>query len=107
MESERPQWIVNLAADSHVDRSIDAPADFARTNVLGTFELLEASLAYWKRLPSEAARAFRFLQVSTDEVFGSLGPTGYFTERTPYGPNSPYAASKASPDHLVRAMHVT
>jgi len=107
LERERPRWIINFAAESHVDRSIDAPSEFVRTNVVGAFELIEAALAYWRRLPREAARGFRFHQVSTDEVFGSLGPTGCFTERTPYAPSSPYAASKAAADHFVRAMNVT
>jgi dTDP-glucose 4,6-dehydratase len=103
----QPDGLINFAAESHVDRSIDDPRQFLNTNVLGTFELLQASLDYWKCLESEAARSFRFLQVSTDEVFGSLGSTGAFTENTPYAPNSPYAASKASADHFVRAVHKT
>ena len=107
LEAERPQSIVNFAAESHVDRSIDEPGAFVRTNVLGTFELLQCALAYWKRLEPELGRTFRVVHVSTDEVFGSLGPTGLFSERTPYAPNSPYAASKASADHFVRAMHAT
>ncbi len=107
LEQYRPAGVINFAAESHVDRSIDDPRQFLTTNVLGAFELLQASLDYWKGLEPEAARSFRFLQVSTDEVFGSLGPTGAFTEQTPYAPNSPYAASKAAADHFVRAMHTT
>jgi dTDP-glucose 4,6-dehydratase len=106
-EAHQPMGVVNFAAESHVDRSIDQPAEFVRTNVLGTFELIQESLAHWKRLNAGEAREFRFLHVSTDEVFGSLGPTGTFSERTPYAPNSPYAASKASADHFVRASHMT
>ncbi|MEO8500456.1 MAG: dTDP-glucose 4,6-dehydratase, partial [Vicinamibacteria bacterium] len=98
---------VNVAAESHVDRSIDGPGDFVRTNVNGTFELLEASRALLGTLSEEERTAFRFLHVSTDEVYGSLGDTGAFREDTPYAPNSPYAASKASADHLVRAWHET
>jgi dTDP-glucose 4,6-dehydratase len=97
---------VNFAAESHVDRSIDAPGEFVRTNVVGTFELLEASRAHVAKHPSRAA-GFSFLHVSTDEVFGSLGESGLFTEETAYAPNSPYSASKASADHLVRAYHHT
>ncbi len=103
----RPQAIVNFAAESHVDRSIDGPGDFVRTNVNGTFELLEASRALLATLSDEEREAFRFLHVSTDEVYGSLGETGAFREDTPYAPNSPYSASKASADHLVRAWHET
>ncbi len=99
--------IVNFAAESHVDRSIDGPADFIQTNVVGTFRLLECARAYWSGLGLAARAAFRFLHVSTDEVYGSLGPTGRFTENSPYAPNSPYAASKAASDHLVRAWHQT
>jgi len=102
-----PHAIVNFAAESHVDRSIDSPAEFMNTNVLGTFQLLEATREHWNNLPNDAQQAFRFLHVSTDEVYGSLGDEGYFTEETPYAPNSPYAASKASSDHLVRAYHHT
>ncbi len=103
----RPDAIIHLAAESHVDRSIDGPADFIRTNLLGTFALLEEALRYWRTLPSDQAQRFRFLHISTDEVFGSLGAEGYFTEETPYRPNSPYSASKAGADHLVRAWHHT
>ncbi|MGE0152196.1 MAG: dTDP-glucose 4,6-dehydratase [Reyranellaceae bacterium] len=103
----QPDAIMHLAAESHVDRSIDGAAAFIRTNVTGTFTLLEAALAYWRRLPQARRAAFRFHHVSTDEVYGALGPTGRFTEETPYQPNSPYSASKASSDHLVRAWHHT
>ncbi len=99
--------VVNFAAESHVDRSIDGPAAFIETNVLGTFNLLDCAKAYWSGLSAERKEAFRFLHVSTDEVYGSLGPTGLFTEETPYAPNSPYSASKAASDHLVRAWHHT
>jgi dTDP-glucose 4,6-dehydratase len=99
--------VVNLAAESHVDRSISGPRDFVQTNVLGTFELLDACRAHVAALPAERAAAFRFLHVSTDEVYGSLGPTGHFTEASAYRPNSPYAASKAAADHLVRAYFKT
>jgi dTDP-glucose 4,6-dehydratase len=106
-DTARPDAVVNFAAESHVDRSIDGPGEFVRTNITGTFELLEASRA-WLADAGEAARqAFRFLHVSTDEVYGSLGPEGAFTEGTPYAPNSPYSASKAAADHLVRAYHET
>ena len=103
----QPDAIVHFAAESHVDRSIDGPAAFIQTNIIGTFNLLEAARQYWKELPPERKEAFRFLHVSTDEVYGSLGATGLFTEDTPYAPNSPYSASKASSDHLVRAYHHT
>jgi dTDP-glucose 4,6-dehydratase len=99
--------VVNFAAESHVDRSIDAPGDFIQTNIVGTFELLEAARAYHGALPHGKKEKFRFLHVSTDEIYGSLGPTGFFTESTPYAPNSPYSASKAASDHLVRAYHHT
>ena len=103
----QPDVVVHFAAESHVDRSIDGPAAFIHTNIIGTFHLLEAARKYWKELPPERKNAFRFLHVSTDEVYGSLGATGLFTEETPYAPNSPYSASKASSDHLVRAYHHT
>jgi dTDP-glucose 4,6-dehydratase len=104
----RPRAIVNFAAESHVDRSIHGPKDFIETNVLGTFELLEAARAYWNGMEGAERSGFRFLHVSTDEVYGSLGPDDApFTETTPYAPNSPYSASKASSDHLVRAYHHT
>lgn len=100
--------VVNFAAESHVDRSIHGPEDFIQTNVLGTFQLLEAVRAYWSELPIEQQQTFRFLHVSTDEVYGSLAPTDTaFAETNPYEPNSPYAASKAASDHLVRAWHHT
>ena len=104
----RPRAIVHFAAESHVDRSIHAPADFIQTNVVGTFSLLEAARAHWLALDEGGKQAFRFLHVSTDEVFGSLGPGDpAFSETTPYAPNSPYSASKAASDHLVRAYHHT
>ncbi|MDZ4728985.1 MAG: dTDP-glucose 4,6-dehydratase [Xanthomonadales bacterium] len=102
-----PDAIVNFAAESHVDRSIDGPAAFVQTNVVGTLNLLQSALHYWNGLFAANKANFRFLQVSTDEVYGSLGPEGAFTETTPYAPNSPYAASKAGSDHLVRAFHHT
>ena len=98
---------MNLAAESHVDRSIDAPAAFIETNLVGTFVLLQASLDYWRSLDAAARSVFRFHHVSTDEVYGSLGSDGRFREDTPYEPNSPYSASKAGSDHLVRAWHHT
>ena len=103
----QPDALVHFAAESHVDRSIDGPAAFIQTNIIGTFNLLEAARKYWRELPDGAKNSFRFLHVSTDEVYGSLGATGLFTEDTPYAPNSPYSASKASSDHLVRAYHHT
>jgi dTDP-glucose 4,6-dehydratase len=103
----RPQVITHLAAESHVDRSIDGPADFIQTNIVGTFSMLSAALAYWKGLPEDEKAGFRFHHISTDEVFGTLADDGYFTEETPYDPHSPYSASKASSDHLVRAWHDT
>lgn len=103
----QPAAVVHFAAESHVDRSIDAPAEFIRTNITGTFTLLEAVRHYLAVRPEKEKSDFRFLHVSTDEVYGSLGPDGYFTEETPYAPNSPYSASKASSDHLVRAYHHT
>lgn len=105
--SYQPQAIMHLAAESHVDRSIDGPGQFIQTNVIGTFNLLQAALQHYRGLPSEQADRFRFLHVSTDEVYGSLGATGQFTETTPYDPHSPYSASKASSDHLARAWHDT
>ena len=103
----RPDAVLNFAAESHVDRSIDGPGAFIQTNVVGTLALLEAVRDYWRSLQGERRDAFRFLHVSTDEVYGSLGDTGKFTETTPYAPNSPYSASKAASDHLVRAFHHT
>ncbi len=103
----RPSAVLHLAAESHVDRSIDGPRAFLRTNVLGTEEMLEAARSHHRSLPGPEAARFRFLQVSTDEVFGSLGPTGRFTEASPIDPRSPYAASKAAADHLASAYHAT
>ena len=103
----RPSAVVNFAAETHVDRSIDGPKAFVQTNVVETHELLEAALSYWGALEGEEHETFRFLHVSTDEVYGALGPEGYFTEESPFRPNSPYAASKAASDHLVRAYHHT
>jgi len=112
-----PHTIFHLAAESHVDRSIDGPGEFVRTNVLGTASLLQAALKYWRSLPdapqsadgalAPSKQTFRFQHISTDEVYGSLGSEGFFTEKTPYSPHSPYSASKASSDHLVRAWHDT
>ncbi len=102
-----PDAVMHLAAESHVDRSIDGPAAFIETNIVGTYTLLESARQYWLALPAEKKAAFRFHHISTDEVYGELGPTGLFTEQTPYSPNSPYSASKASSDHLVRAWHET
>lgn len=106
-QEHRPAAVIHFAAESHVDRSIDSPATFIETNVLGTFRLLEAARAYWHGLDAARRAAFRFLHVSTDEVYGSLGPRGCFTESTPYDPRSPYSASKAAADHLVRAYRHT
>jgi len=103
----RPRAVVNFAAESHVDRSIDGPAPFLHTNVMGTFRLLEGARAWLAGADDATRAAFRFLHVSTDEVYGSLGPAGAFSEDTPYAPNSPYSASKAAADHLVRAWHHT
>ncbi|WP_437963535.1 dTDP-glucose 4,6-dehydratase [Sorangium sp. So ce260] len=107
LAEHKPDAIVNFAAESHVDRSIDGPSEFVQTNVVGTLGLLESALTYWRALPPERREIFRFLHVSTDEVYGSLGPVGRFTEETAYAPNSPYSASKAASDHLVRAFHHT
>jgi dTDP-glucose 4,6-dehydratase len=107
LEQHRPRAVLNLAAESHVDRSIDSPGGFVHTNIVGTFELLEAVRLHMDRLDSRQRERFRLLHVSTDEVFGSLGSEGLFSEATPYAPNSPYAASKAAADHLVRAYHRT
>jgi dTDP-glucose 4,6-dehydratase len=103
----KPDAIMHLAAESHVDRSIDGSAEFIRTNIVGTHTLLEEAKAYWKGLGSNEAERFRFLHISTDEVYGELGDTGLFTEETPYDPRSPYSSSKASSDHLVRAWFHT
>lgn len=107
LQACQPDAILHLAAETHVDRSIDGPDPFIRSNLLGTFELLEAALAYFRQLPSGRAENFRFLHISTDEVFGSLGESGFFSETTAYDPRSPYSASKAGSDHLVRAWHHT
>jgi len=106
-ERHSPDAVLHLAAESHVDRSIEAPREFVTTNVVGTCHLLEAAQRHWAALDADARQRFRFLHVSTDEVFGSLGAEGRFTERTPYDPRSPYSASKAAADHLVRAWHHT
>ena len=103
----RPRTVYHLAAESHVDRSIDAPLAFVETNMLGTAALLETALGYWRDLPEAERSAFRFLHVSTDEVYGALGAMGRFSEGSPYRPNSPYSASKAGADHLARAWHHT
>ncbi len=103
----QPDAVMHLAAESHVDRSITGPADFIQTNIVGTYTLLEAARAFWNSLAGERKTVFRFHHISTDEVYGSLGDAGFFTEDTAYEPNSPYSASKASSDHLVRAWHHT
>ncbi len=103
----KPQAIVHLAAESHVDRSIDGPADFLKTNIFGTYNLLECTRSYLAAADDATKKNFRFVAVSTDEVFGSLGPTGKFSETTPYDPSSPYSATKAASDHLARAWHRT
>ncbi|EGO62296.1 dTDP-glucose 4,6-dehydratase [Acetonema longum] len=107
LERYQPDALVHLAAESHVDRSIDGPAAFIETNIKGTFTLLEEVRQWWDKLPANRKALFRFHHVSTDEVYGTLGETGLFTEETPYAPNSPYSASKAASDHLVRAYHHT
>ncbi|MFV2005610.1 MAG: dTDP-glucose 4,6-dehydratase [Gammaproteobacteria bacterium] len=106
-EQYKPDAIMHLAAESHVDRSIDGPADFIQTNIVGTYNLLDVAKKYWDALDEEKKKSFRFHHVSTDEVYGDLDETGYFTEETSYEPSSPYSASKASSDHLVRAWHRT
>jgi dTDP-glucose 4,6-dehydratase len=106
-QRHQPHAVMNLAAESHVDRSIDGPGDFIRTNIVGTFTLLQEALRYWRGMEPMRRAAFRLLHVSTDEVYGTLGAGGLFTESTPYAPNSPYSASKASSDHLVRAWRET
>ena len=103
----RPDGVIHLAAESHVDRSIEGPAEFIQTNIVGTYRLLEAALQHYREMEPADRERFRFHHVSTDEVYGSLGPVGSFTESTPYAPNSPYSASKASSDHLARAWHHT
>jgi dTDP-glucose 4,6-dehydratase len=107
LDEHRPDAVINFAAESHVDRSIDGPAAFIETNVVGTLGLLESTRDYWRSLDAGTQKHFRFLHVSTDEVYGSLGAEGQFKETTPYAPNSPYSASKAASDHLVRAFHHT
>ena len=106
-DRHRPDAVMNLAAESHVDRSIEGPAEFIQSNIVGTFTLLQETLRYWGSLPRSRRAAFRLLHISTDEVYGTLGTDGLFTEETAYAPNSPYAASKASSDHLVRAWRET
>lgn len=106
-DTYEPRWVMHLAAESHVDRSIDGPGDFIETNVVGTFRLLSESLRFWSDLDGSARRSFRFLHVSTDEVYGSLGEDGYFHEERRYRPSSPYSASKAGSDHLANAWHHT
>lgn len=103
----QPDAVINFAAESHVDRSIDGPAEFVRTNIDGTFNMLECARKYWNKLSNECKNSFRLIHISTDEVYGTLGASGYFTEETPYAPNSPYSASKASSDHLARAYYHT
>jgi dTDP-glucose 4,6-dehydratase len=107
LREQRPTAVVNFAAESHVDRSIDGPGEFIQTNVVGTLHLLQSALEYWRTLSGSERDGFRFLHVSTDEVYGSLGAQGRFSETSPYQPNSPYSASKAASDHLVRAFHHT
>ncbi len=106
-EQYQPDAVMNLAAESHVDRSIDGPGEFIQTNIVGTFTLLQEALRYWRTLSQDRRASFRFLHISTDEVFGTLGDEGLFSEETAYAPNSPYSASKASSDHLVRAWRET
>lgn len=105
--THKPCAIMHLAAESHVDRSIDGPGEFISTNIIGTYTLLEIAREYWGALDAHTRSSFRFHHISTDEVYGSLGENGFFTESTPYRPNSPYSASKAASDHLVRAWHKT
>ncbi len=107
LATHKPDAIMHLAAESHVDRSIDSPGAFIQTNLVGTYTMLAAALEYWRGLDEAGRAVFRFLHISTDEVFGSLGSEGLFHEDTPYAPNSPYSASKAGSDHLVRAWHET
>lgn len=107
LERHRPDAVLHLAAETHVDRSIDGPAAFVQSNIVGSFALLDAALAYWRRQDDAARERFRFIQVSTDEVYGALGPDGRFGEDSPYRPSSPYSASKAAADHLARAWHTT
>lgn len=107
LKDANPDYVIHLAAESHVDRSIDNPSSFIESNIVGTFNLLNAVKIHFKKLTHERKNSFRFLHVSTDEVYGSLGSTGFFTESTPYDPRSPYSASKAASDHLVKAWHHT
>lgn len=107
MKEYSPDWVMHLAAESHVDRSIDDPGDFITTNVMGTFSMLQSALDCYRSLEGERKQRFRFHYISTDEVYGTLGRDGLFTEATPYSPHSPYSASKAASDHLVRAWHDT
>jgi len=107
VQAADPDLVLHLAAESHVDRSIEGPAAFLESNVIGTFNLLQAVRSHWQQLAAERQAAFRFHHISTDEVFGSLGPSGRFSETTPYDPRSPYSASKAASDHLVSAWHHT
>lgn len=107
LQRSQPDAIMHLAAESHVDRSIDGPGEFVQTNIVGSYQLLQAALTYYQALPAPRRERFRFHHVSTDEVYGSLGTTGLFSEQSPYAPNSPYAASKAASDHLARAWHHT
>jgi dTDP-glucose 4,6-dehydratase len=102
-ETFQPDWVMHLAAESHVDRSIDGPGEFIQTNLVGTYVMLQEALQFWRGLPADRAQTFRFHHISTDEVFGTLGDSGLFREETPYAPNSPYSASKAGSDHLARA----
>src|SRR5882672_8974583 len=106
-ETYAPDAVMHLAAESHVDRSIDGPGAFVQTNIVGTYTMLDAARKYWSKLALAEQQRFRFLHVSTDEVYGSLGPTGAFSETTPYSPRSPYSASKAAADHLVRSYYAT
>jgi dTDP-glucose 4,6-dehydratase len=107
LENYQPEVVIHLAAESHVDRSIDGPAPFIQTNIIGTYTLLETTIAFWRTLPKDRRTEFRFLHISTDEVFGSLGSSGSFNELTAYAPRSPYSASKAASDHLARSWHHT
>jgi len=107
LQQHQPDMVMHLAAESHVDRSIEGPSEFIQTNIVGTYTLLQQTLNYWQQLDDVARTRFRFHHISTDEVFGSLDDTGYFSETTPYQPSSPYSASKASSDHLVNAWHHT
>ena len=107
LQQHQPEMVMHLAAESHVDRSIEGPSEFIQTNIVGTYVLLQQTLNYWQQLNGASKERFRFHHISTDEVFGSLGETGYFSETSPYQPSSPYSASKASSDHLVNAWHHT